>query len=95
MENPDPFVEPAALFRGLSSRRCLDEVVDLKAVFAGIFENGKALAACVLLCGRDPEIVLAQEPIRVILINDLGSRSEGEVCAVATRLSVGRSLSLV
>ncbi len=40
-------------------------------------------------------IVLAQKPIRVILINELGSRSDGEVCAVATRSSVGRSLSLV
>ena len=44
---------------------------------------------------RKAWIVLAREPIRVILINDLGSRSEGEGCAVATRLSVGRSLSLV
>ena len=40
-------------------------------------------------------VVLAQKPIRVILINELGSRSDGEVCAVATRSSVGRSLSLV
>ena len=40
-------------------------------------------------------IVLAQKPIRVILINELGSGSDGEVCAVVTRSSVGRSLSLV
>ena len=40
-------------------------------------------------------LVLARKPIRVILINDLESISEGEVCAVPTRLSVGRSLSLV
>ena len=36
-------------------------------------------------------LVLAQKPIRVILINELGSRSDGEVCAVGTRSSVGRS----
>ena len=29
---------------------------DLEAVFAGIFENGDALTACILLRGRDPEI---------------------------------------
>ena len=40
-------------------------------------------------------LVLAQKPIRVILINELGSGSDGEVCAVGTRSSVGRSLSLV
>ena len=40
-------------------------------------------------------IVLAQKPIRVILINELSSGSDGEVCAVVTRSSVGRSLSLV
>ena len=40
-------------------------------------------------------LVLAQKPIRVILINELGSGSDGEVCAVVTRSSVGRSLSLV
>ena len=33
--------------------------------------------------------------IRVILVNELDFKSEGEVCAVATSLSVGRSSSLV
>ena len=44
---------------------------------------------------RTNYLVLAQKPIRVILINELGSGSDGEVCAVGTRSSIGRSLSLV
>ena len=45
--------------------------------------------------GSEDYLVLAQKQIRVILINELGSGSDGEVCAVVTRSSVGRSLSLV
>ena len=56
VENADQFTKPTALCRGLSPCCCLDEVVDLEAVYAGIFENGEALAACILLRHRDPEI---------------------------------------
>lgn len=52
LEDSDHPVEPAVFRGGLPPCRCLDEVVDLEAVFAGIFENGEALAACVLPCGR-------------------------------------------
>ena len=51
LENTDQFIKPTALCRGLSPCCCLDEVVDLEAVFAGIFENGVALASCILLWG--------------------------------------------
>ena len=49
-------VEPAALFRSLSRGGRLDEIVDAEVVFAGVLEDGEALAAHVLLRGRDPQI---------------------------------------
>ena len=62
----------------------------------GVVNNvSKKVTMLVVGIQDESKLVLAQEPIRVILINELGSRSDGEVCAVVTRSSVGRSLSLV
>ena len=46
----------AALFGSLSGGGRLDEIVDEEVVFAGVLEDGEALAAHVLLRGRDPQI---------------------------------------
>ena len=46
----------AALFGSLSRGGRLDEIVDAEVVFACVLEDGEALAAHVLLCGRDPQI---------------------------------------
>ena len=43
-------------FRSLSRGGRLDEIVDAEVVFAGVLEDGEALAAHVLLRGRDPQI---------------------------------------
>ena len=56
LEDVHQFVEPAALFGSLSRGGCLDEIVDAEVVFACVLEDGEALAAHVLLCGRDPQI---------------------------------------
>ena len=44
------------LFRSLSRGGRLDEIVDAEVVFACVLEDGEALAAQVLLRGRDPQI---------------------------------------
>ena len=56
LEDVHQFVEPAALFGSLSRGGRLDEIVDAEVVFACVLEDGEALAAHVLLCGRDPQI---------------------------------------
>ena len=48
--------EPAVLFGSLSRGGRLNEVVDAEVVFACVLEDGEALAAHVLLHGRDPQI---------------------------------------
>ena len=56
LEDVHQLVEPAALFGSLSRGGRLDEIVDAEVVFACVLEDGEALAAHVLLCGRDPQI---------------------------------------
>ena len=56
LEDVHQLVEPAALFGSLSRGGRLDEIVDAEVVFACVLEDGKALAAQVLLRGRDPQI---------------------------------------
>ena len=56
LEDVHQFVEPAALFGSLSRGGRLDEIVDAEVVFACVLEDGEALAAHVLLRGRDPQI---------------------------------------
>ena len=55
LEDVHQLVEPAALFRSLSRGGRLDEIVDAEVVFACVLEDGEALAAHVLLRGRDPQ----------------------------------------
>ena len=50
---PYPF---HSLVGSLSRGGRLDEIVDAEVVFAGVLEDGEALAAHVLLRGRDPQI---------------------------------------
>ena len=56
LEDIHQFVEPAALFGSLSRGGHLNEIVDAEVVFACVLEDGEALAAHVLLRGRDPQI---------------------------------------
>ena len=49
-------VKTATLFGSLSRSGRLDEIVDAEVVFAGVLEDGEALAAHVPLRGRDPQI---------------------------------------
>ena len=49
-------VDPAALFGSLSRGGRLDETIDAEVVFVGVLKDGQALAAHVLLRGRDPPI---------------------------------------
>ena len=56
LEDVHQFVEPAALFGSLSRGGRRDEIVDAEVVFAGVLEDGEALAAHVPLRGRDPQI---------------------------------------
>ena len=49
-------VESEALFGSLSRGGRLDEIVDAEVVFVCLLEDGEALAAHVLLRGRDPQI---------------------------------------
>ena len=56
LEDVHQLVEPAALFGSLSCDGHLDEIVDAEVVFACVLEDGEALAAQVLLRGRDPQI---------------------------------------
>ena len=46
---------PSELFGSLSGGGCLDELVDAEVVLARVLENGEALAAGVLLRGRDSQ----------------------------------------
>ena len=48
--------ESAALFGILSTDGHLDEIADAEAVFACVLKDREALAAHVLLRGRDPQI---------------------------------------
>ena len=48
--------EAAALFGSLSRGGRLDEIVDAEVEFACVLKDGEALAAQVLLRGRDPQI---------------------------------------
>ena len=54
LENVHQLVESAALFGSLSRGGRLDEIVNAEVVFACVLEDGEALAANVLLRGRDP-----------------------------------------
>ena len=56
LEDAHQLVKPAALFGSLSGGGRLDEVVDAEIVLARVLENGEALAAHVLLRGRDPQV---------------------------------------
>ena len=56
LENAHQLVEPAALLGSLSGGGRLDEVVDAEVVLPRVLEDGEALAAHVLLRGRDPQI---------------------------------------
>ena len=56
MEDVHQLVEPSALFGSLSGGGRRDEIVDAEVVFACVLEDGEALAAHVLLRGRDPQI---------------------------------------
>ena len=56
LEDVHQFVESAALFGSLSRGGRLDEIVDAEVVFACVLADGEALAAQVLLRGRDPQI---------------------------------------
>ena len=56
LEDVHQLVESSALFGSLSRGGRLDEIVDAEVVFACVLEDGEALAAHVLLCGRDPQI---------------------------------------
>ena len=51
-------VQPAALLGGLPGSGRLDEIVDADVVRSRVLEDGEALAANVLLRGRDPQIGL-------------------------------------
>ena len=56
LEDVHRLVKPAALFGSLSGGGRLDEIVDAEVVFTCVLEDGEALAAEVLLRGRDPQI---------------------------------------
>ena len=56
LEDVHQLVEAPALFGSLSRGGRLDEIVDAESVFACVLEDGEALAAHVLMRGRDPQI---------------------------------------
>ena len=56
LEDVHQLVEGGALFGSLSRGGRLDEIVDAEVVFAWVLVDGEALAAQVLLRGRDPQI---------------------------------------
>ena len=56
LEDVHQLVEAPALLGGLSGGGRLDEVVDAEVVLARVLEDGEALAAHVLLRGRDPQV---------------------------------------
>ena len=56
LEDVHQLVEPAALVGSLSRGGRLDELVDADVVVACVLEDGEALAAHVLLCGRGPQV---------------------------------------
>ena len=56
LEDVHQLVEPAALFGSLSRGGRLDEIVDAEIVCACVLKDGEALAAHVLLRGRDSQI---------------------------------------
>ena len=57
LEDAHQLVEPPALFGSLAGGGRLDEVVvDAEVVLPRVLEDGEALAAHVLLRGRDPQI---------------------------------------
>ena len=56
LEAVQQLVAPAAFLGSLPGGGRLDEVVDPEVVLAGVLEDGEALAAHVLLRGRDPQV---------------------------------------
>jgi hypothetical protein len=56
LEAVQQLVEPASLLGSLPGGGRLDEVVDAEVVLARVLEDGEALAAHVLLRGRDPQV---------------------------------------
>ena len=56
MEAVQQLVEPASLLGSLPGGGRLDEVVDVDVVLLRVLQDGEALAAHVLLRGRDPQI---------------------------------------
>ena len=56
LQDARQLVEPPALFGGLSGGGRLDEVVDADVMRPRVLEDGEALAAHVLLRGRDAQI---------------------------------------
>ena len=56
LEAIQQLVEPASLLGSLPGGGRLDEVVDAEVVLARVLEDGEALAAHVLLRGRDPQV---------------------------------------
>ena len=56
LQDARQLVEPTALLGCLSGGGCLDEVVDVEVVLPRVLQDGEALAARVLLRGRDAQI---------------------------------------
>ena len=56
LEGARQLVQPPAFLGSLSGGGRLDEVVDVEVVLLRVLQDGEALAAHVLLRGRDPQI---------------------------------------
>ena len=77
MEEARQLVEPPALLGCLSGGGRLDEVVDAEVVRSRVLEDGEALAANVLLRGRNPHRRRSSRPVH-------GMRLRGIVMDVCT-----------